>query len=65
MEKYVYEEAIDKATYRRELLRLDQEITVAKVETYDNEIGDLDVGTVLEFAATSSSTPAACGVRST
>ena len=50
MEAYVYEQAIDEATYRRELLRLDQEITVAKVETYDNEIDDLDVETVLEFA---------------
>ena len=50
VEVYIYQQAIDEDTYRRELLRLDQAIAVAKVEGHGNELDGLDVETVLEFA---------------
>ncbi len=50
VEVYIYQQAIDEDTYRRELLRLDQEIALAKVEGHGNELDGLDVEAVLEFA---------------
>jgi hypothetical protein len=50
VDAYVYEQAIDQDTYRRELARISQDLTLVKVEHHGNEIDALDVEAVLEFA---------------
>ena len=50
VDAYVYEQAIDRYTYRNELARISQELTLVKVEHHGNEVDGLDVEAVLEFA---------------
>lgn len=47
---YVYEQAIDQETYRRELARIGEDLTLVRVEHHDNAVDSLDVEAVLEFA---------------
>ncbi len=50
VEAYVYEQAIDQDTYRSELARIGQDLTLVRVEHHDNALDSLDVEAVLEFA---------------
>ena len=50
VQAYVYDQALDEGTYRSEMARLRGEIVVARVERNQNELDELDVEGVLEFA---------------
>ncbi len=50
VEAYVYEQAIDQETYRKELARIGEELSLVRVEHNANAVDSLDVEAVLEFA---------------
>jgi hypothetical protein len=50
VDAYVYEQAIDQETYRKELARIGEDVTLVRVEHHDNAVDSLDVEAVLEFA---------------
>jgi len=50
VDAYIYEQAIDQETYRKELARVSQDLTLVKVEHHGNEVDAFDVEAVLEFA---------------
>ena len=50
VQAYLYDEVIDEATYRSELVRLRGEMLVARIQRNEIELDELDVEGVLEFA---------------
>ncbi len=50
MEAFVYEQAIDRETYNRELGDLDEAITMVNLELHENRLDDLDLEAALGFA---------------
>jgi site-specific DNA recombinase len=50
VEVYVYEQGIDRETYEREMGRVMEELTLAKLERHDAVIEDIDVDGVFFFA---------------
>jgi len=47
---YLYEGAIDKETYQSHLARVEEELTLARIDHYDTEIEELDIEGTLAFA---------------
>jgi len=50
VEAHVHEQTIDAKTFREHMDRLREQEAIAKLERYDAELEDLDVGAVLAFA---------------
>ncbi len=50
VDAYIYEQAIDQETYRKELARIGEELTLVRVEHHGNAVYSLDVEAILEFA---------------
>ena len=50
VEAHVHEQTIDAKTFREHMDRLREQEAMAKLERYDAELEDLDVGAVLAFA---------------
>ena len=46
---YVYDQAIDRPTYDRELTTLDEALTFANLELRDAELGDMDLEAAMGF----------------
>ncbi len=47
---YLYEGAIDKETYQSHLARVEEELTLARIDHYDTEIEEFDIEGTLAFA---------------
>ena len=47
---YLYEGAIDKETYQAHLARVEEELTLARIDRYDTEIDEFDIEGTLAFA---------------
>ena len=47
---FLYDQAVDRATYDRENLRLSEELTLAELESHEEPTDDLDLDAHLEFA---------------
>jgi hypothetical protein len=47
---YLYEGAIDKETYQAHLARAEEELTLAKIDRHEAEIGEFDIEGTLAFA---------------
>ena len=50
MSAYLYEGAIDKETYQSHLARVEEELTLARIDRYDAEIDEFDIEGTLAFA---------------
>ena len=47
---YLYEGAIDKETYQDHLARVEEELTLARIDRYDTEVEEFDIEGTLAFA---------------
>ena len=50
VEAYVYDSALDKATYQQHLARIEEQLTLAELELYDAKVDEFDIDGVLGFA---------------
>ena len=50
VEAYLYEGALDKETYQDHLARVEEELTLAKLDRYEAEVDELDIEGTLAFA---------------
>ena len=50
VEAYLYEGALDKETYQDHMARVEEELTLAKLDRYEAEVDELDIEGTLAFA---------------
>lgn len=59
IDAFLHERSIDKPTYQDQVNLLNEEITLAELETYDTKTEDLDLEAALNFAVRALSNEAA------